>query len=327
MEYLLSIIIPTRNRQQYALAATKQAYSVTDERVQIVVSDNSDDDSLSKDIGAQNFTERVKYKYIPKRIPGVDNYISGISMSDGEYLCNIGDDDGIMRYIADVVEWARINNIEAITPSINSQYFWPGVFEEYPNGKLDVYAVKKDYLEIKSPKEGLIEVLKNGGAEFYKFEVAKMYHGIVKKEYFDKIKQITGKYCGGLVPDVYLSTAFSLIIEKVLFIGLPLTIPGVCASSESGRTANKKDYGELKDFSYWCGQEYKWSSKVPYFYSSYTIWADSLMHALEDMGHYEKADLFDLKSFTVACLKLYPEYSDLLKKFYYQNSGHSVALF
>jgi len=321
MQYLLSIVIPTRNRQKYALAAVKQIYNVTDERVQIVISDNSDDDSLQKNISAHKFSGRVKYKYIPERIPGVDNYINGITMSDGEYLCNIGDDDGIMRYIADVVEWAKRNDIEAITPLLSCQYFWPGVFEDYKDGKMIMSGVEKEYYKLKSPQEGLIEIIKSGGVNYYHQEVAKMYHAVVKKECFDKVKQISGSYCGGLVPDVYLSTAFSLVVKEVLFLGIPLTIPGICPESESGRTANKKDHGKLKDFTYWCGQDYTWSKKVPFFYSSSTIWADSLMHALEDMGAYDMADLFSLKDFTIDCMRLYPKYKKELLKFYYENTG------
>jgi len=316
MKYLLSIIIPTRNRQKYALAAALQTYSVTDERVQIVISDNSDDDSLEKDILAQNFSERVVYKYISGRIPGVDNYISGIELSEGEYLCNIGDDDGVMRYITDFVEWAKRHDIKAITPSSSTYYMWPGVLATCPKGRLTIGSIHKSYFEYRSPQDGLIEMIRRGGVECYNLEVAKMYHGVVKRECFEKVKAITGRYCGGLVPDVYLSTAFSLTIEKVLFIAIPLTIPGVCASSESGKTANKKDYGELKDFSYFCGQDYTWSSKIPYFYSSNTIWADSLMHALEDMGANQMVSMFDLESFITSCKELYPEYSEHLETFY-----------
>ena len=46
MKYLLSVVIPTRNRQKYAIDSILQIQRVTDERVQIVVQDNSDDSSL-----------------------------------------------------------------------------------------------------------------------------------------------------------------------------------------------------------------------------------------------------------------------------------------
>ena len=60
MQYLLSIVIPTRNRQKYALQSVQQIYDVTDDAVQIVVQDNSDDNSLSAMLEKQAFGPRVK---------------------------------------------------------------------------------------------------------------------------------------------------------------------------------------------------------------------------------------------------------------------------
>lgn len=113
MKYLLSIVIPTRNRKYYAINTIKQILNVTDENVQIIVSDNSDNGSLKENIRLID-SDRIKYEYIEKRIPGVDNYANGISMCDGEYICCIGDDDGILKEIQHVVQWASINDVKAI---------------------------------------------------------------------------------------------------------------------------------------------------------------------------------------------------------------------
>ena len=44
-EYLISVIIPTRNRQLYAKAAVRQIISISD-KIEVIVHDNSDDESL-----------------------------------------------------------------------------------------------------------------------------------------------------------------------------------------------------------------------------------------------------------------------------------------
>ena len=87
--YLLSIVIPTRNRSIYCFEAVKQILNVTDERVQIVVTDNSDKNTLQKQFN-ELCSDRVKYKFISTRISGVDNYAYGIELSEGEYVCCIG---------------------------------------------------------------------------------------------------------------------------------------------------------------------------------------------------------------------------------------------
>ena len=118
---LLSIVVPTRNRQFYAVQTIKQILKVTDKCVQIVVSDNSDDDRLRMLVKNLD-DQRVKYEYIAERIPGVDNYANGISMSDGEYVCCIGDDDGVLREIVDLAQWASENNVKAIKPGVQAAY-------------------------------------------------------------------------------------------------------------------------------------------------------------------------------------------------------------
>ena len=125
MQYLLSIVIPTRNRQKYALQSVQQIYDVTDDAVQIVVQDNSDDNSLSAMLEKQAFGPRVKYTYIATRIPGVDNYAGGIAQSDGEYICCIGDDDGVLRDITKVTAWAKANNVAAIKLGVQASYSGP----------------------------------------------------------------------------------------------------------------------------------------------------------------------------------------------------------
>lgn len=48
--YLLSIIIPTRNRQSVLLKSLEQIYRLVNDDVQIVIQDNSEDDRLRTEI-------------------------------------------------------------------------------------------------------------------------------------------------------------------------------------------------------------------------------------------------------------------------------------
>ena len=57
VEYLLSIVVPTRNRQFYAIQTIKQILSIADKSIQVVVSDNSDDNSL-KEISTK-YTQKI----------------------------------------------------------------------------------------------------------------------------------------------------------------------------------------------------------------------------------------------------------------------------
>ena len=327
MSYLLSIVIPTRNRQKYAVAAVKQIYDVTDNRVQIVISDNSDDNSLLNDLQKMKFSDRVKYCYTSKRITGVDNYSKGVEMSDGEYLCCIGDDDGVMRYIVEITEFAHKHNVEAISQVDWPTYYWPGVLRNHKNGALAFFSLEvRGSVKICNPKASLENLIKDGGISFLNNSLARAYHGIVKKECFDKIKGISGKYCNGLAPDIYFGTALSLVIKKTLVVDVPFTISGVCGSSESGKSANKKDYGDITSFTSLEGLPYSWTGEAPAFYSSYTVWLETLVCALKDMNSMNLLNLFDLKQFCVRHVLAYPKSKKHCEEFYYEKTGEKLNI-
>ena len=62
MNKLLSILIPTRNRQKYCIGAIKEILSIGSERIEICVQDNSDDNSLEYEIKAIG-SSSVIYNY------------------------------------------------------------------------------------------------------------------------------------------------------------------------------------------------------------------------------------------------------------------------
>ena len=64
MDYLLSIIIPTRNRNYYCLEAVKEIIEVCNilktNQIEIVIQDNSDRDSLRESLTSLN-ANNIKY--------------------------------------------------------------------------------------------------------------------------------------------------------------------------------------------------------------------------------------------------------------------------
>ena len=323
VEYLLSIVVPTRNRQFYAIQTVKQILSIADKSTQVVVSDNSDDNSLKEMIEAIN-DDRVIYEYINDRIPGVDNYANGISMSDGKYVCCIGDDDGVLREIIDVVKWASDNNIKAIKPGVQASYIWPNTVELYKTGCLSLDTVDCSYKYI-NPKKELIPFLKAGCIDFPEAKLVKAYHGIVRRDLFEELKSRTGKFCGGLSPDIYLSVSLSLLVEELVCLNIPLTIFGACKQSTTGDSLNKINVGKLEDAPHFVGQKYEWSNKVPRFYCGMNIWADSALHALSDMKENDMMNLFSIEHLTSFCLLNYKNYEkEIMENFHLNNCDTKV---
>lgn len=67
---------------------------------------------------------RLVYRHAGARLSITDNHNAAMALS-GEYVCLIGDDDGVNPEIIDAVRWAKANGVDALTPRIVANYCWP----------------------------------------------------------------------------------------------------------------------------------------------------------------------------------------------------------
>lgn len=328
---LLSILIPTKNREEYALKVVYQILGINDNRIQLIVYNNSDTNNLENLLGDCLKDPRIKYFYNHEVLSFVKNFSLGIDECDGEFVTIIGDDDGINPLIIDIACWAAENGIEAVTPSLPLLYNWPGsgVNSENGTGKLSItdFSCKaKFHSTLKEVKK----LLNNGCQDYLSFNLAKAYHGMIKRSVLNEIKRETGNYIGGLSPDIYLSVAASLLIKRVLIIDYPLTISGICKRSGSADSASGKHTGKLEDAPHFKGQlNYQWSDVVPKFYSVETIWADSALAAIKDLQKNYLVRYFSIDVMSSFCLKAYPQFKtsiieNLIEK--YKPSATSIVI-
>ncbi|MGL6065565.1 MAG: glycosyltransferase family 2 protein [Cetobacterium sp.] len=321
-KYLLSVLIPTKNREKYLRGSIEQILKIEDKRIQIVIQDNSDISIYEQIKEILKLNNNIKYNYTPGIVSFVENFDIGLQLCEGEYVCLIGDDDGIMPQIIPVIEWAKKNNKKIIKPSLNISYFWP---ESGARGnKIDDGCLKinniTQKIRIYDAKKELQKLIGQGCQDYLLLGTAKLYHGIVKKECLDKIKEKTGKYFGGLTPDIYMATALSLVADEIIEINFPLTVPGVCKGSGSSDSATGKHTGMLEEAPHFKGHKnYSWSELIPKFYSVETIWAESSVTALEECGEKELLEKFNLEFLTLSCLLKYPKYKEFIVKNYKNN--------
>ncbi len=167
-----------------------------------------------------------------------------------------------------------------------------------------------------------------GAQKYQQLDLIKLYHGIVKREKLDEVKQRAGNYFGGLTPDIYGAVALSLICEKVAKIHMPITISGICKTSGSNDSATGKHTGILEDAPHFRGHDsYLWDSKVPKFYSVETIWADTALHALNDFESKKLYDRFNMATLNMYCKKKYKDYMETIDKHCKENNVSKVKMF
>jgi glycosyltransferase involved in cell wall biosynthesis len=297
-DILLSIIIATKNRVRYCIDAIETTLSLPDEDIELVVQDNTDNKELEDYIKQRPHDKRLKYHYTSPPFSSIDNFNAAVELATGEYLCMIGDDDAVLPEITRIVRWAKENNIDSIC-SKHINYFWPDAIPKYPGGLLVLseFSGKKHKIDTNKTIKCL---LKNGIMSYLRFNLPKLYHGLVKKKYMDEIKSITGHYFGGLSPDIYSAIGLSFLVKNHIILDYPLTIAGACVKSttvdgQTGRHSGKyEDAPHLRD-----RENYVWDSMIPKFYSVETIWAETGITAIKEMNRQNYLKYFNIFKFFV----------------------------
>lgn len=307
---MLSVIIPTRNRQKYCARVVEQILNATGSDVEIVIQDNSDDNSLEGVFNELN-SKRLVYNYEQRVLSFVDNFSAAVELAHGEYLCMIGDDDGVLPNIMDAVRHAKKKDLDALIPGLNSVYFWPSenpIVKGGEQGYLVLSYINDECRSVDTINE-LKKLLAQGFQDYQSTNVPRLYHGIVHRRVLEKIKSRVGTYFGGLTPDMYMAVALAIVSEKVETIGFPITISGICPKSGSAASATGAHTGRLEDAPHFKGHEsYEWSEQVPAVYSVETIWGDTGIQALRDFGQAEMVNKACVNELHVRLWAGYPQF-------------------
>lgn len=293
MSKLLSIIIPTRNRQVYCVESIKSILMDIDHRCEIIVQDNSSDNRLHQMLDILN-NELIVYNYNSAPLSFIDNFEEALNISTGDYFIILGDDDSTTKDILSIVEWMERESIESVSSSFVVDYIWPNdQIEKYRTGYLTIPNYKGDVRKINVDRK-LTELIENGFLAYQSFDLPRTYHGIVKRACMDKVKKTGGRYFGGLTPDIYSTVALSCIIKNHVVIDYPFSIAGGCPASATVNAQVGGHSGELEEAPHFNNRgEYDWEETIPRYYSVETIWAETAIKALKDMRYPNWQEKFD----------------------------------
>lgn len=293
MSPLLSIVIPTRNREYYCIEAIKHILLHNNIDFELVIQDNSDSDKVEEFVTTVS-DSRLVYNHTKGRINSAINMDKALSMAAGEYVTMIGDDDTILPQIFDVAVWAKHNNYLCVSPNQQLKYTWP----DDAIGELGTLLWTKAssaYKLMKGEKQ-LKLLLRNGIINYSSYCLPKVYHGVIKREILQKIKEKAGHYIGGLSPDIYLAVSASILCNDYVAINYPITVAGACPRSSTAESHKGGHRGDLASAPHLFGRKYEWDGRIPELYSVETIWAESALKAIVEL---ERLDL--LPEFNQGC--------------------------
>jgi glycosyltransferase involved in cell wall biosynthesis len=185
---LLSIVVPTKNRYQYlkSLITLIDDFQFPCSELELLIQDNTvNNEEILSFLASKQFSN-VVYFHERKHLCVSENSDYAINNSKGQYICFIGDDDGVTKHIMNVVKWMQRNNIEALL-SAGVAYYWP----EYINSKTGsisssvIYKPFTQKVSTVSTKMALERLMKRGFVD--RGELPLVYHGIVQRTVLDKI--------------------------------------------------------------------------------------------------------------------------------------------
>ena len=114
MKKLLSIIIPTKERYEYLEKLVELLITFKENNFEIIVQDNSQDNSKFLSYLLKLNDHRVRYFYNKNPLSVIDNCDLAVNNSKGKFICFIGDDDGVLPSIIDCCNWMESQNIDAV---------------------------------------------------------------------------------------------------------------------------------------------------------------------------------------------------------------------
>lgn len=324
---LLSVIIPTKNRYNtlFNVIDTILRFDRNDE-IEIVIQDNTDDNELAlKFVNERINYSNLRYFYDSRNLSVIENSDLAVKNSRGEYVCFIGDDDGVMPYIVDVVKWMRRINIKAIKSS-KPYYFWPDQKSSFisndVSGNLKFksfdYSIKK-----MSTKKGLLDTLKKGGTTMELLPC--LYHGIVEKETLSKIYEKCNSYFPGPSPDMANAIALTQFIDEYVHLDFPVVISGKSAKSTGGQGILHQHINRIEEVAHLPKTTSEnWNEKIPKYWTGPTIWAESVIKALENCNNHKLLKQFNFDYLYAAIYVYYGKHlNEIFDDFKFKRSNIS----
>jgi hypothetical protein len=275
--------------------------------LEVVVQDNSSTDELGEFVSEMR-DPRITYNWVEESLDVVANFTLGLEHAKGEFICFIGDDDGVLPEIVDAAKWADANGLDAVLPTRPAQYWWPDIRHRYYgdrfSGNLDIKRFSGQ-ISFPDPEAELLRCARGAGRSF--FDLPKVYYGLVRRLAFERVRKVTGVYFPGPSPDLAGAVAVASQIDRMCRIDYPFVLPGSSAKSTAGLGAAKAHEGRLEDYPHLPASALRdWSELVPRFFAGSTIWGEDVVQALRATGRDDVLRQFNVPLLHAMCAALNP---------------------
>jgi glycosyltransferase involved in cell wall biosynthesis len=287
MKPLLSIIVPTKDRYEYLKPLISLIHSFHSEDIELVIQDNTKVNTEILNFISDCDYKNLNYFHTIEQLSVARNSDLAILNSTGEYVCFIGDDDGVCAHIVSAVKWMASKNIDALKSTMTA-YKWPS----YNLSKVANFSsvlmmgfYDNNYKKIDAVEE-LKRSLSEGGNGIAL--LPKVYHSIAKRSTLDKIYDIGETYFPGPSPDMANSVAMSFVVENFVYLNFPVIIPGNALRTSPDAKKYQNQSPLLSEIPFLPkNTEKQWETFIPKVWTSQTIMPESACKSLKYMGKTE----------------------------------------
>ena len=214
-----SIVIPTRNREEYLPYAVHSVLDSDRDDIELVVSNNHSNDSTGKFLSELN-DPRLRVIQPSVVLPMAGHYEFAINEARGDWITLLGDDDAVMPYIFERMDHyiEKYTDTEIIS-SARAYYVWEGSEDLYGNSVVSYQSTQEATL--RSTKRDLMSVLKGARSCF---DMPQIYTtSMIKRSLYEEIKSKSGGcFYHSIIPDMYSVVALCLSCSTYLRVEEPL---------------------------------------------------------------------------------------------------------
>jgi glycosyltransferase involved in cell wall biosynthesis len=294
---ILSIVVPTKNRFDYAIYCITSLLKLDLLQVEIVIVDNSDGDELYQWLLINKHFDFCNYVRVNEKIPVSQNYQKGIDAASGSYICTIGDDDTVNPEIVKLVFWMQQHNIDALTPKFIVDYVWPDIYHNENREKAGKLSIRQfsGKMQFPSVEKGLLKLVHSCGTDLSDtFYLPKIYYGIIKANVLRKAKDLAHSNFPGVSPDLSGAVTSAQFINKYCVFDYPIFIPGSSKKSTAGLSMQKKHKGSLYDQPHISKEAIDtWPEFIPKYFSVESVWSQSAYVSLQQIKRIDLLERFN----------------------------------
>lgn len=244
-----AVVIPTRNRQAYAVEAVETVIAAGDgsqSGLEIILADASDDArELPARIAGAGLSDRVRI--LAPDAAAMDmqaNWERALAATTAQYVIFIGDDDGLAPDALDTLDAL----IEAAPAPVYAwdpvDYRWP-CFPTAGRGRLAV-SLAPPALSLANAKQSLARHFTWQTRAKWPEIGPSIYHGAVRRDVIDCVRQSQGAYFSSFIVDYASAIANAALIDRFVHVSAPLSILGSCGRSNSAALTGVGEAAERK---------------------------------------------------------------------------------